>query len=206
MPYLNNIITADAGCSTSDKGYSPFGQGVQQCYSTLIAIPLGKPGSSKISMHPSEYQRLKGLGVFNVNQPAVADGGMPSSMSGWFICTNGIKNHLILETGEILQSFASGFQSTYTPGVGGVEVNKFRTNIQISATTAANAIYVTGIYKGNASTAYDIPACICKCPITNCCPTEKWPNGGVDGMDPNDFQLSCDQNNNSYSPLRSGCF
>ena len=206
MGYLNNIITADAGCSTADKGYAPFGDGVQQCYSTLISIPLGKPGSSMISMHPSEYQRLKSHGVFNMVPNNPVDGTMLPSNSGWFVCTNGIKNHLILETGEVLQSFASGFQSTYTPGVGGAEVNKFRTNIQISATTDSRAIYVTGIYKGNASTAFDIPACFCKCPITNCCPTEKWPNGGVDGMDTNDFQLTCDQNNNSYSPLRTGCF
>ena len=192
MGYLNNIITADAGCSTADKGYSPFGDGVQKCYSTLISIPLKKPGSSKISMHPSEYQRLKGLGVFDIvpNLPADA---YSKAISGWFICTNGIKNHLVG-----LQSFDSGFAPTALVG------GSLQENIQISATTAANAIYVTGAYKGNASGVYDIPACICKCPITNCCPTEKHKDGK--GSTTNDWMLSCDQNNNSYSLLKVGCF
>ena len=194
MGYLNNIITADAGCSTADKGYSPFGDGVQQCYSTLVSIPTGKPGTSRISMHPSEYQRLKSHGVFDIVPNLPAD-GYTTAISGWFLCTNGIKNHLVG-----LQSFDSGFAPTAMVG------GSLQENIQISATTDYRQIYVSGVYKGNASTAFDIPACFCKCPITNCCPTEKWPNGGIDGMDTNDFQLTCDQNNNSYSPLRTGCF
>ena len=98
-----------------------------------------------------------------------------------------------------LQSFDSGFAPTKMLGGSLVE------NVQISAATAYNTIRVTGVYKGNASTSYDIPACFCKCPVTNCCPTEKWQGGGK-GVEENDWQLTCDQNWNSYSPLRAGCF
>lgn len=191
MPYLENIITADAGCSTADKGYAPFGPGVQECHSTLIAIPSGAPGRAKIAVHPVEFQRLKALGVFE-----------NGATSGWFLCTNGIKNHL-----KGLESFDSGFAPTKK--VGGV----LQKGVQVSATTNAGEIFVTGTYKGNASTAYNIPACFCKCPITNCCPPRTWkgveegfPTGEGKGTTPDDWQLSCDQNLNSYSPLRAGCF
>jgi hypothetical protein len=183
MPYLENIITADAGCSTADKGYAPFGPGVQECYSTLISIPAGKPGTTRIALHPKEYQRLKAKGVFS-----------NGTTDGWFICTNGIKNHL-----KGLESFDSGFESTK------VEGGVVQKGVQVSGVTNAGTIRVSGAYKGNASTAYDIPACFCKCPVTNCCPTEKWPDGGG-AQDTNDWMLSCDQNLNSYSPLRAGCF
>ena len=183
MPYLENIITADAACSTADKGYAPFGPGNQECHATLIEA---RKGRSMIKLHPSEFQRLKTLGVFT-----------NGTTDGWFICTNGIKNSI-----AGLKSFDTGFEATKY--VGGVQ----QWDIQVSAGTSASKVLVTGVYKGVGSTAdsvfYNIPACFCKCPVTNCCPTEKQKDGK--GSTTNDWLLSCDQNLNSYSTLKAGCF
>ena len=179
MGYLQNIITADAACSTADKGYAPFGPGTQECYATVISATKGR---GRVQLHPTEYQRLKALGVF--------DNG---TTEGWFICTNGIKNSLVG-----LASFASGFEPTKL--VGGV----LQTQPQVTASTSSLSVYVSGVLKGLGSTAFDIPACFCKCPVTNCCPTETHTDGK--GQTTNDWLLTCDQNRNGYSPLRSGCF